>query len=260
MLEYFELIAKACPRPAEAPCPRSRRKELEALARDKEFLGTHAITGDSVEGYLFPDTYEFRVNEKPRARARAADHAPPGGVERAASRKHPQGRSRSSRTSCGWTDRDILTMASIVEKEAVEPSERPRIAQVFINRLTRAELQAEAARDRSDDPLRLHGAASRSRRRASRGTSRARSRTAAGLRSPAPRAARRQGQPVQHVPARGPAAGADREPGPQLDRGGRSRPTAATIFYFVAKNDREHAFAQDVRGAQENVDKYMKGN
>ena len=42
-------------------------KELEAVARDKEFLAQHAITGDTVEGYLFPDTYEFRVGEKPRA-------------------------------------------------------------------------------------------------------------------------------------------------------------------------------------------------
>ena len=58
MLEYFALLEAAGVAPA---------KELEALARDKDFLAEHAITGDSVDGYLFPDTYEFRVGEKPRA-------------------------------------------------------------------------------------------------------------------------------------------------------------------------------------------------
>jgi UPF0755 protein len=38
----------------------TRSRELEALARDKEFLAKYAIAADSVEGYLFPDTYQFR--------------------------------------------------------------------------------------------------------------------------------------------------------------------------------------------------------
>lgn len=57
MLEDFAAIAKE--QIADA-------KELEALARDREFLQRHGIAGDSVEGYLFPDTYEFRVGEKPK--------------------------------------------------------------------------------------------------------------------------------------------------------------------------------------------------
>ena len=58
MLEVFAILEKAQDRVREG---------ARAVARDKEFLGRHAITGDTVEGYLFPDTYEFRINEKPRA-------------------------------------------------------------------------------------------------------------------------------------------------------------------------------------------------
>lgn len=125
MLEFFALLDAA--KVASAT-------ELEALARDKELLGRYAITGDSVEGYLFPDTYQFRVGEKPQAV-----------IERLINRhrevwnelvtKHPRDTAKL-KDKLGWSDRDILTMASIVEKEAIEASERPRIAQVFINRLS----------------------------------------------------------------------------------------------------------------------------
>ena len=125
MLEYFELLSAA--KVADA-------KALEALARDKAFLGKYAITGDTIDGYLFPDTYQFRLNEKPQVV-----------LERLLNRhrevwnelvnKHPKDTAKL-KDKLGWTDRDILTMASIVEKEAVAAKERPRIAQVFINRLT----------------------------------------------------------------------------------------------------------------------------
>jgi UPF0755 protein len=124
MLEYFELLAEA--KVADA-------KELEALARDKAFLGKYAIAGDTIDGYLFPDTYQFRVNEKPEVV-----------LERLLNRhrevwnelvsKHARDTAKL-KEKLGWTDREILTMASIVEKEAIAAKERPRIAQVFINRL-----------------------------------------------------------------------------------------------------------------------------
>jgi UPF0755 protein len=123
MLEVFDLIEAA---------KITHAKDLETLARDKDYLQKHAITGDSVEGYLFPDTYEFRIGDKPRVvlDRLIARHEevwnqlvvthPPAALE----------------AKLGWTDRDVLTLASIVEKEAVDPAERPTIAQVFINRLT----------------------------------------------------------------------------------------------------------------------------
>lgn len=125
MLEFFEILEGA--KVASA-------KELEKLARDKDVLGKYAISGDSLDGYLFPDTYQFRVPEKPAVV-----------IERLVNRhrevwngivnKNPKNTAKL-KDKLGWTDRDLLTLASIVEKEAVEPGERPRIAQVFINRLT----------------------------------------------------------------------------------------------------------------------------
>src|SRR3569623_1883675 len=112
----------------------AKAKELEAVARDKEFLGRHAISGDTVEGYLFPDTYEFRIDEKPRAVLdRLVIHHEE--VWNAVLSKHDR-EAAALKDKLKWSDRDILTMASIVEKEAVDPKERPRIAQVFLNRLT----------------------------------------------------------------------------------------------------------------------------
>ncbi|MBK7539185.1 MAG: endolytic transglycosylase MltG [Myxococcales bacterium] len=125
MLEYFALLeSKGI----------SESKALEALARDREYLASRGIAGDSVDGHLFPDTYDFRLGEKPAVvldrlvnRHRA--------VWNELSQKYGRQLTRLKQTM-KWTDREVLTLASIVEKEAVEPSERPRIAQVFLNRLT----------------------------------------------------------------------------------------------------------------------------
>lgn len=125
MLEYFALLeSKGI---AEA-------KALEALARDKAFLAERGIGGETVDGYLFPDTYDFRRDEKPQAvldrlinRHRA--------VWNELSQKYGRQLTKLKQTM-KWTDREVLILASIVEKEAVEPAERPRIAQVFLNRLT----------------------------------------------------------------------------------------------------------------------------
>lgn len=124
MLEVFALVEKA---------KVAKASELEVLARDKEFLGKYSIDGDTVDGYLFPDTYFFTVPTEP---AKILDtmikqHQT---VWDSVRRRNSRGIDRLRR-KLDWSDRDILTMASIVEKEAVVNEERPRIAQVFINRL-----------------------------------------------------------------------------------------------------------------------------
>jgi UPF0755 protein len=125
MLEYFALFELK--KVATAA-------DLEKLARDREFLGKHGIAGDTAEGYLFPDTYSFRVGEKPQLvldRLITKHHEVWNGLVAKHSRDLGKLKERLA-----WSDRDVLTLASIVEKEAVDPAERPRIAQVFINRLT----------------------------------------------------------------------------------------------------------------------------
>ncbi len=256
MLEYFELIEKACPTGQKPPCQKiTTAKELEALARDKDFLNGHAIAGDTVEGYLFPDTYEFRVNEKPRVV-----------LERLITRhqevwqevlaKHPKDAAKI-KDKLRWTDRDILTMASIVEKEAVEPTERPRIAQVFINRLTKPDFKP---RRLETDPTIRYGCLVPEKK------------SAACVAWNEPCA--KQGLPpgcdrlhrAQLDDKDNPYNTYQHEglpPGPIASPGRASMeavvaPDGTDYLYFVAKNDREHAFSKTFDEHKKNVDKYMR--
>lgn len=82
--------------------------------------------GTSLEGYLFPSTYRFSARATGDAVVRAMlerfDDQIPAEIETAI---------RAS----GRTLHDVLTIASIVEREAVLPSERATIASVFWNRV-----------------------------------------------------------------------------------------------------------------------------
>ena len=247
MLEYFELIEKAQ--------GRRRRRELEALARDKDFLARHAITGDTVEGYLFPDTYEFRVGEKPRAV-----------LERLITRhqevwnellaKHPSDAAQAQGQA--QLDRSRHPDDGVDRREGSGRADRAAAHRAGVHQPAHARrLQAAAARDRSDDPLRLPGA-----REEDRGV-------------------RRVERAVREAE---PAAGCDRlhraqlddkdnpyntyrheglPPGPIANPGRRSieamsRPTAATTCTSSAKNEREHVFAKTFDEHERNVEKYQK--
>lgn len=256
MLEFFALIEKACPAGMKPPCPKiATAKELEALARDKEFLQAHAIAGDTVEGYLFPDTYEFRVNEKPRVV-----------LERLITRhqevwqdvlaKYPREVARL-KERMRWTDREILILASIVEKEAVEPSERPRIAQVFINRLTKPDFKP---RRLETDPTIRYGCLVPEKK------------SAACIAWNEP--CIKQGLPLgcnrlrrlQLDDKDNPYNTYQHEglpPGPIANPGRRSieatvRPDGSDYLYFVAKNEREHVFSKTYQEHARAVDKYQR--
>lgn len=82
--------------------------------------------GASLEGFLFPDTYRFPV------------FASSPEVVIASFLNNFEDRIGSGKLvggSSGLSGRDLVTMASIVEKEAVQADERPLIASVYINRI-----------------------------------------------------------------------------------------------------------------------------
>lgn len=130
MLEVFAIYDESGIAGAEA---------LEKLARDPEFLERHGIAGETVDGYLFPETYRFRVPTDPEVvlDTMIKQHRIVWDDVR---RKHRESLSRL-RKKLDWTDHEFLIMASIVEKEAAVASERARIAQVFINRLLSPKFQ-----------------------------------------------------------------------------------------------------------------------
>jgi UPF0755 protein len=109
------------------------KAELAAKASDPTFAAELGLPGNTLEGYLYPDTYRLRPRSTP-ARALiplVRRHRQVWGELRAAHAKA----ALELKKTLGFEDHNIVVLASIVEKETGRPEERPRIAQVFINRL-----------------------------------------------------------------------------------------------------------------------------
>ncbi len=96
--------------------------EFIALCSDKSFIDNLGLKIFSLEGYLFPDTYSFNTSQ--------SDSEIVTTFIKNAQRHFEK---------LGLNNVDsiykILTIASLVEKEAKVEEERPIIAKVFINRL-----------------------------------------------------------------------------------------------------------------------------
>lgn len=86
--------------------------------------------GASLEGYLFPDTYEI-----PQEGATAVDVLTRQ-LDAFAARVVPLYDEAVKTGATELSLYQVLTLASIVEREAVVPAERPAIAGVYLNRLT----------------------------------------------------------------------------------------------------------------------------
>lgn len=97
-----------------------------ALATDSAFAGELGVPGPDLEGYLFPETYHVAEGLPARDVLRIM-------VERYQEFWTPE--RRAVLDSLERTEREIVTLASIVEKEARVVEEMPTIAGVYDNRL-----------------------------------------------------------------------------------------------------------------------------
>ena len=101
-------------------------ESLQAAVRDTAFLHQLDIPTETVEGYVFPDTYIFPAQTSARM-------AIATGIRRFEQVWQPEWTLRLD--TIGLSRHDVMTLASIVEKEARLPEERPVIAAVYLNRL-----------------------------------------------------------------------------------------------------------------------------
>lgn len=99
---------------------------VEAAARDTALLHRLDVPTPTAEGYLFPDTYTFQDGTTARAAVQAM-------ARRFEQVWKPEWTARLD--TIHLSRNDVMALASIVEKEARLPEERPVIAAVYLNRL-----------------------------------------------------------------------------------------------------------------------------
>jgi UPF0755 protein len=102
------------------------QEEFLQVAFSSDFDAMLGIDGESVEGYLFPDTYLFSKAVSPQEVIKTMV----GKFKRVYT---PEFSERAA--ELGMTDPEVVTLASIIEKETGLPEERKLISAVFHNRL-----------------------------------------------------------------------------------------------------------------------------
>lgn len=190
-----------------------------ALAMDASFARSVDVPADTLEGYLFPDTYRLTrgMGEEEILRVMVARF-------RQAVSKDMEERAQQ----LGLDLHSVITLASLIEKEARLNSERPLVAAVFYNRLHRnMPLQS--------DPTAVYGAVDPPHKI-----------TSLDL--------RRQSPYNTYLNAGLP-------PGPIANPGMASitaalNPAHVNFLYFVAKNDGSHFFSRTLEEHAQAVRKY----
>ena len=104
------------------------REAFLQATEDPAFLRTLSLPHNNLEGYLFPDTYHFTRHMTPEMMIKAM-------VSRLKQTVSDEYETRAE--ELGMPMHQVLTLASVIEKETARPHERPLISGVFHNRLRR---------------------------------------------------------------------------------------------------------------------------
>ena len=107
--------------------------EFLAATTDRALLDEFAIAAPTAEGWLFPATYVMPADGDPREVVRELLAQGRARVEKLM-REH-EGGVDDLATTLHFGAAEVITLASIVEKEAAADDERAIIASVFLNRL-----------------------------------------------------------------------------------------------------------------------------
>jgi UPF0755 protein len=197
-------------------------KDWNAATGEPDLIHDIAPDAQSLEGYLFPDTYKFDPGTPASTIVKAMV---------ANFRKHWG--NEIALITTGLTPHETVTLASIVETEAQQPQERPIVASVYINRVRRHMLLGA-------DPTVIYAL-----KLAGRWDGNIRK---ADLQIPSPyNTYKSPGLPP------GPIA----NPGLASLRAAAA-PASTPYIYFVAKNDGSHVFATNAAEHDRNVERYQR--
>lgn len=190
------------------------------ISGDAGVAEEYGISGQSLEGYLYPDTYQFRHGMEAR---RVIDIMVRRFREVTAPYKETIRKSSLSLE-------EIVTLASMVEKETGKAEERPKIAGVFLNRL-RKKMRLES------DPTVIYGLPSFSGNLTKKDLERH--------------------TPYNTYVIRGLPPGPIANPGIEAIKAVLS-PAPGNYLYFVSKNDGTHHFSKTLEEHNRAVTRYQK--
>ncbi len=197
------------------------KREILRLTKDHKFIESLDIKASTLEGYLFPDTYRFARYMPPEYIVRSF-------VSRFREMVTPELEAQAR--SIEMTLQEVLTLASVIEKETGLATERSLVSGVFHNRLRRnIPLQSDPtviyALEYFDGNIRKADLSVKS--------------------------------PYNTYKVRGLPPGPIANPGLASIQAALN-PTPSDFVYFVSRNDGSHKFSATLAEHNKAVDKYQR--